>query len=107
MSLGALHALAGLQQLERLTLDLTHCRSLTTDDLTATLALLCRAMPSLSSTEVRTDSVELDADVCVQSVREQLSRWGTRPPWIQIADASADDSDSEDSDSEDSDSDDD
>ncbi len=95
MPLGALHALTGLTQLERLTLDLTHCRRLTTADLTALLALLCRAMPSLSSAVVTTYATDLDAGACAQGVRQLLGRWGVRPPTIEITNAFDSDSDSD------------
>lgn len=87
MPLCALHALTGLQQLERLDLDLTDCLRLTTDDLTATLALLFRGIPSLRSAEVTTNSDEMDSGVCVQGVQEQLARWGINPaPMIWVSD---------------------
>lgn len=102
---GALHALTGLQRLQRLALDLSRCLHLTKDDLVATLALLCRGMPSLSSIVVRTSSFELDAGACVQRVQGQLGRWGIVPaPTIRVTRANGSDSDS-DSDDSDSDSD--
>ncbi len=93
-------------QLERLTLDLTYCLSLHTDDLTASLALLCRAIPSLSVVEVTTDSVQLNAGACVQSAGQLLARWGIIPaPVIRVTDAGG--SDGSDSDGSHTDSDDD
>ncbi len=84
VSPGALHVLTGLQLLAVLTLDLKHCTHLTTDDLAATLCLLCRGIRALTEVTVMTKSELLDADACVDTVVEQLEAWEVAAPRIEI-----------------------
>ncbi len=101
MSLGALHAMTGLLQLKELTLDLTHFRRLTTEELADSLAFLCRDIATLRMATISTASVALDADACEQGVQEQLARWGsTRGRVVWIRETGGGDSDLEDGDTD-------
>ncbi len=80
----ALHALTGLQRLESLTLDLTHCEHLTTDELEAALCLLCKGVPSLKRVTASCSSSSLSTDACRQSVEGQLAAWGRPTPSMII-----------------------
>ncbi len=83
----ALYALTGLQQLEELRLDLTHCTHLTTDELAALLCLLCRGIQTLASVSVDTKSSEVDLLACRTLVWGQLAAWGSRRlPGIHLVD---------------------
>lgn len=76
LPLGALPALTGLQELQRLDLDLHHLDQLTTEELTHVLCLLCREISTLEGIEIYTESSAVDVGKCKKAVRAQLEAWG-------------------------------
>lgn len=78
-----------------MSLDLKHCTHLNTDDLAATLCLLCRGIGALTEVMVVTKSGLLDADTCVDAAVEQLEAWEVAALGIEMFPEAVDGDDEE------------
>ncbi len=76
-----LAVLTRLQQLDTLTVDFTHCGRLRSEDLEATLSLLCRGIKTLESLTV---IVSVSVATLRQRVESWMQAWGAPVPVITI-----------------------